>query len=533
MDGIAPKPPILLPVGGICTYIIFIFLVASKQDPREPPNAPSGIPIIGHVIGLMRSKFNYYVQLSHQSIAPIFTMAMPGQKMYIVTTPDLIQDIQKRPKTLAFPPIEAKFATTVCGASAEAHNILLKNVNGDEGDWGLSMDSYSAMRAALLPGPGLDEMNRLMIQNVAASLDSLIPTGKKSTTMKLSAWLRRTVTAATTNSVYGPQNPFKDPEIEDCFWQFEHDLMSILVGILPSVMARKGLAARAKVAAAFEAYFKNKGHEQSSMLMKNRYEASAKNGVSVVDIARYEVGGAIALLVNTAPAVFWMVLLLFAEPELLQDIRKEVEAIMETTTDQDGKTIRSLDITNVKTNCPLLTSAFQESLRYRTMGTSVRQVMEDTVLDGKWLLKKDAMVQMPSRVIHTDASIWGEDVNTFNARRFMKDTISKTPNGKRPNPTAFRAFGGGTTLCPGRHFATNEILAVVSMFVVRFDMKSVSGSWALPKTDHTNVAAVVMEPDTDIEVEVSPRKGFEEGRWAFGLRDSKMIFAVVHEDQEV
>ena len=62
-------------------------------------------------------------------------MVMPGAKMYIVTSPELIQAVQKQPKTLAFPPIEAKFAHQICGTSAETHEILMKNVNGDEGDW--------------------------------------------------------------------------------------------------------------------------------------------------------------------------------------------------------------------------------------------------------------------------------------------------------------------------------------------------------------------------------------------------------------
>jgi cytochrome P450 len=155
--------------------------------------------------------------------------------------------------------------------------------------------------------------------------------------------------------------------------------------------------------------------------------------------------------------------------------------------------------------------------------------MEDTLLDRKWLLKKDSMVQMPSRALHIDASIWGSDVHDFNPRRFLKK--HEVANSKRPNPTAFRTFGGGTTLCSGRHFATNEILAFVCMFVVRFDMKPVAGRWTLPETDNTNVAAVVMEPDTDIEVEISRREGCEDGMWAFGLRDSKMVFAVVEEDR--
>ena len=159
-----------------------------------------------------------YSLRSDQHSHPIFTMTMPGQKMYIVTKPELIQVIQKQPKALAFPPIEAKFATKICGSSDEVHRILMKNLNGDDGDWGLSMDSYAGMRAALSPGPGLDDMNRVMIQNIAASLDSLKPAPDSRTKIGLAKWLRGTVTQATTNSVYGPQNPFKDSEVADAFW---------------------------------------------------------------------------------------------------------------------------------------------------------------------------------------------------------------------------------------------------------------------------------------------------------------------------
>lgn len=37
--------------------------VSRTQDPQEPPLITASIPYIGHAIGMMRSKFNYYVQL--------------------------------------------------------------------------------------------------------------------------------------------------------------------------------------------------------------------------------------------------------------------------------------------------------------------------------------------------------------------------------------------------------------------------------------------------------------------------------------
>lgn len=145
-------------------------------------------------------------------------MTLLGQKMYVVTKPELIQAVQKQHKTLAFPPIAAKFASKVCGTSLEAQAILDKNINGVEGDFGLAMETYAAMRAALKPGSQLDDMNRVMIQEIANSLDLVQPIKGESRTIGLYVWLRDAITMATTRSVYGPMNPYDDQAIVDAFW---------------------------------------------------------------------------------------------------------------------------------------------------------------------------------------------------------------------------------------------------------------------------------------------------------------------------
>ncbi|KAI0197471.1 cytochrome P450 [Astrocystis sublimbata] len=510
-------------IGAATSAYVFARKLLFGHDSREPPLAPQSIPLIGHMIGLSQRKFNYYVDLSKSLSTPIFTLSMPGQKMYVITTPDLVQLAQKQHKTLAFPPIAAKFASTVCGASKAAQDILAQNVNGDEGDHGLSMESNTAMHAALQPGADLDDMNRAMIQGIAASLDELQPAKEETRRLGLSAWLTKVVTEATTRSVYGPLNPYDDPEIVDAFWDFEAGLMSILIGVLPSLTARKPIAARTKVVDAFEKYYKAGGVQQASALAQKRYQAEVDNHVSLTDIARYEVGGSIAILVNTAPAAFWTLLSVHSHPGLLDEIRKEVDACTKRTDTDNG---RSLDITVLKQNCPLLLSTYQEILRYCSMGTSIREVMEDIYL-GSWLLKKGTMLQMPSRVIHQDAGLWGGDVDEFNPRRFLPEEKKN-----RPGDVCFRAFGGGKTLCPGRHFATNEVLAVVAVFISRFDMKptAADGRWKIPTTMNTNVAAVVMQPDDDVEVEIKVREGYEDVKWSVSLRESDNIFAMVTED---
>ena len=155
---------------------------------------------------------------SQKMSLPIFTMPVPGIKMYVVTSPELIHLIQKQPKKLSFAPLEAKFACKTLAISSKGTDIVMTNVNGEEGDWGLSMETYAVMRTTLAPGATLEELTRPTIQNLAKALNTLIPTGLTKIEVRLSKWVRNTVTLATTDSVYGPLNPYQDQEIQDSFW---------------------------------------------------------------------------------------------------------------------------------------------------------------------------------------------------------------------------------------------------------------------------------------------------------------------------
>ncbi|KAL8714072.1 MAG: hypothetical protein Q9225_006631 [Loekoesia sp. 1 TL-2023] len=504
--------------------------LAVSQDPKEPPLVPSSVPIIGHLIGLLRHKNDYYVDLREKHSLPIYTLAMPASKVYIVNSVDLISSIQRLHKELAFRPVEAKFAITMCASSKEANDIIAVNLNCENGEWGYSYETHKTIQSALAPGAGLDGMNCVMIRNIAATLERLKPEEGRTMRIGLRDWSRHEITLATTNSVYGNHNPFRNKKVEDAFWEFESGLIMLLVNTVPSLTARKAYRAREFVSKAFQEYFEAKHHATGSMLVQNRYNTSVTNKVPVADIARYEVGGSIALLVNTAPAVFWILFYMYSHPDVLEECRNEVSTIM-IVTEAARNTKRMLDITGIKQNCPILTSTFQEVLRQRTLGIQVRQVMQDTMLNNTYLLKKDATIMMPSRVVHTDPAVWGPDVLEFNNKRFTKEARSQMES-KKPSPKAFRAFGGGTTLCPGRHFASTEILATVVMMIMRYDLVPLAGQWVAPETAKTNVAAVVMEPDTDVQVEVIPRRGFEHGNWEFGLADSDMVFAVTAEDKE-
>ena len=90
----------------------------------------------------------------------------------------------------------------------------MTNVNGDDGPWGYSMTFYKMLHGPLHPGPELDAMNRVMAERVMEAVDGV----RAPKTVRLFEFVRREITRATTDSVYGPKNPFKDPEISEAFW---------------------------------------------------------------------------------------------------------------------------------------------------------------------------------------------------------------------------------------------------------------------------------------------------------------------------
>ena len=311
-----------------------------------------------------------------------------------------------------------------------------------------------------------------------------------------------------------------------------------MLNILPNLTAHKGHQGRQKVFEGLTKYFTNGGADTGSALIQARYNANVKYGVPDKDSAQFEIGDLLGILVNTAPATFWTLIHAFCNPPLLEDLRYELAAVV--TTISKGSTfkgahntsngpLRRINVSKMKTDCPLLLSHFQEVLRVHSFNASVRKVMEDTVIDDRYLLKKDAMIQMPSLVIHSDESVWGPTAKNFDSQRFMEKPGSSNNNKKdtKQHPGAFRAFGGGTTLCPGRHFATTEILSVVAMFVMRYDLVPVTtgGEWVLPTQMANNLATSILPPDEDVRVHVTKRKGFEDGgEWVFELGESKARF---------
>ncbi|KAK2594819.1 hypothetical protein QQS21_007447 [Conoideocrella luteorostrata] len=182
---------------------------------------------------------------------------------------------------------------------------------------------------------------------------------------------------------------------------------------------------------AFESYFNTLLLENDDMsaLIAERFKFHVKNDIPFRDIARIEVGQALRLISNMRPAVFWLLYHMFSDSAILEECRAELS---KACVEHDG--VYTVDTAHLSQSCPVLASTFQETLRFHGTGVSPRAVIDDELLDGRFLLKKDAIVLIPAWVHHRDVDNWEEDVAVFNHRRFIR----KPPNKSRGyNLTAF------------------------------------------------------------------------------------------------
>lgn len=146
---------------------------------------------------------------------PIYTLRLPGQRIYVVNSLSLIPLAQRQIKThIAFAPIEAQAAATVMGVGPAGNAIIGSEHMLESGSY---LSTFvPSLQPALAPGAGLDALSGAAIRCISESLARLAAT-KKPTTVELFAWVRREVFLATTESIYGPLNPFRDPEIEQAW----------------------------------------------------------------------------------------------------------------------------------------------------------------------------------------------------------------------------------------------------------------------------------------------------------------------------
>ncbi|RAL60226.1 hypothetical protein DID88_000006 [Monilinia fructigena] len=510
----------------------------------EPSEVKSSIPLVGHLIGMLKGQVGYFQTLSSKyPLYPVFTLKIFAARIYVICEPSLIQAAYRNTKAF-------DFTAFVVDSSKRAFNIgehgmkIIRGetspdydpkgpfLNGNNGRSYLN-ENHKLMVEYLGPGKSLLDLNKGVLGAVAESLNGF---GQNSGKVNLYKWMRDTITLATSTSLYGPHDPVSaDHSLIDSLWDFEDNMAMLMLEFLPTLICPKAYHGRAAIKSAFASYYASSYHMDASTLIKSRLECSQKWGLTAEEISNIEISALFLATTNSAPTSFWLLVNILSNSSLISSIRTEISNIISKNQGTDGREECVMDITLFHSRCPILMSCFRETLRFADAATSVRSVTQDVLLtsstsSSSFLLKAGNVIQLPSGITHNSASIWGSNVDSFDPYRFLPSTIAKlSKEQKKQQVQGYFPFGGGKHLCPGRHFATTEILALVGAVIMGFDIEESS----VPERAFQKLGTAVRKPKNDVEVNIRKRNGWEDVRWRFDVQGEVDFEALVGEKNDI
>lgn len=145
---------------------------------------------------------------------PAFTLDMLANKVYVVTSPELISAVRRSHRTMSFDPLVTRTVKCVGGIKGAGLELLREKVARGGG---LGPETVVSLRPMLL-GEGLDQLNDTMIGCLRRSIEGL-KTGvvDKAKDLDLYAWCAFVMTFATTEAVYGPLNPYSERSVREAY----------------------------------------------------------------------------------------------------------------------------------------------------------------------------------------------------------------------------------------------------------------------------------------------------------------------------
>lgn len=104
-----------------------------------------------------------------------------------------------------------------------------------------------------------------------------------------------------------------------------------------------------------------------------------------------------------------------------------------------------------------------ESLRlWPTAPAFAREAVQETVLAGRYPMRRGAWTLVLTPMLHRDPTAWGADAERFDPDRFDPKAVRSRP------AHSFKPFGTGARACIGRQFALHEATLVLGLLLRRY-----------------------------------------------------------------
>ncbi|KAH8772004.1 cytochrome P450 [Diaporthe sp. PMI_573] len=510
-----------------------------RTDFQGPPRLGETIPFVSNTWQFMTNK-RVFISRVREALrtSPVVQCRLGPMKLNLVTGSSNVSAIfrasfSSEPWVIRIlqhsagytPKDVAKFIGDETGAASKPRNGSTTDSSPEQRIWRAMHRMYDESLVSTHP---VKVFSRHFQRFFALQL-AKFQAGKWSENVQLYDLLRQDMATAATHAVMGKRILEVNPGFVDAFWEYEQVVEALAFG-LPSWMNQKGIRVRDRFRAMCIKWYETADREFDwdnkvaiadrdwEPVFGARISRELGQWAKSFDFSAESVGAAYCLFLfglhaNTIPVCTWVLMEIFRDPKLFQAIKEEVRRAKIA----DGPDAGSLDH-QVLCSLPLLQSVLTECLRLH-VGVLITRTSTDPVNISGYSFPIGSVFQAPTEVAHLDEAVWGapdHPASEFWAHRHIKEIEKKDGTGKTIKSLEFsiagRAgfffpYGGGSGICAGRNLAKPEVLLVVAMFVLNFDVeftgwvKADGTSSNRPAMNDTKYAnAVAAPPDRDMMI---------------------------------
>ncbi len=442
----------------------------SRPRPNEAPRVRSAVPYLGSALAYGQNAAEFLGAQRRQH-GDVFTVFMAGTRMTFLCDPQEVPTVLLD-KRLDFHELANEISSKAFGHSLESLELL---------------DEPAVIRSSIdnMRGDALVEMTERM----AEKLEDVLLHSEPPQTDGLYEFIGKVIFSASTDAIFG--DGFSTQRVFDEFNVLDRRFPLLVAGVaaryLPGVQAAREALHRRQATA-----FAN-----ASALVHARGELF--HPVAEHERRGYETALLWAAVANTIPATFWALFYIARDPTVRARIVEEIRQVSADADTGPSGTPR-LDRAALS-QMVLLDSAIDEAFRI-TSGSLVirvaREAMTLTLKDGRELaLRAGDQVALYPYLTHHDAELF-ENPAEYRFDRFVENGKPKRNFERRGERVRhyLMPFGGGVSMCPGRHFARNEIKLTVAFLLSAFDLELTDT--AVPALDQTRAGLGILPPAADV-----------------------------------
>ncbi|KAL4804875.1 cytochrome P450 [Aspergillus unguis] len=559
-DGLTLKSSVIAAIFVLTCVVIVTRIISGLQSfagsrdsghSRRPGIVPYWIPWLGHSISFSGNHIKFLEKARNRLNESVFAIVMGGAKHNVIMSPSMIKSVLTfRGVTTA--PLVKHVSQSILGdkgvlqkLSAPDHQTFVHNIpNQFMHEPSLTETSTAAARFIERETPNLVTFSSAPIDQMLwerpGEISVIEGTEQPTCEVDFFTLIRYFVGTVTTTSLFGQAILDTFPTLLQDVWTVDNQFATLSMGppryltpgISAAYIARDRLLDTLAVfhqALLFWEEGKDLGMEfrdlrdleDVSEPIKNRVRMAKDLGLSPQDSAPAHLALLWAMNGNSPNIVFYHLLHLYSNPNLLEEVRQEIAPFVKVTRptrEETGFPILepprlSIDIDGLSNSCELLKATFYETLRMDSAGLSFRQLTADLTLTEteeeaastkrpaqSYLLKKDELVILPHGVVHNDPEHF-PNPDQFDPLRFLQ---ADPQTGKqRAKFEKMTPFGGGMPACKGRAFAEKKILALSAAIVSLWQVTPVDGKEF--KIPEHKISSAAFLPKNDIRVRISPR----------------------------